>query len=235
MPQSTEPSTVDGFKQAAAEAAVKRLSNGMVVGLGSGTTAEMAISAIGRRVKEGLHIVGVPTSEKIAKIASDLGVWLSTLAEHPRVDVTIDGADEVEIGTLHLIKGGGGNLLREKIVAASSARLVIIADDRKLVAKLGSHWRVPVEVAPFGWEATAERLKRTGAEPILRLGKDGQAYVTDGGHYILDCQYGPIHDPLALQARLDSTVGVMEHGLFLGMASEVVIAGEEGVKVYRRP
>ncbi len=227
------PPAIDGLKREAAEAAVKKLADGMVIGLGSGTTSEIAIDEIGKRVKQGLRIIGVPTSEKVAGLAQNLGIPLSTLAEHPRLDVTIDGADEVEIGTLHLIKGGGGNLLREKIVAASSARFVIIADERKLVMRLGTHWKVPVEVAPFGWQATAERLRETGADPSLRLGKNGEAYVTDGGHYILDCQYGPIQDPVGLTARLDGTVGVMEHGLFLGMANEAVIAAADGVKVYR--
>ncbi len=227
------PSAIDALKREAAESAVKKLADGMVIGLGSGTTSEIAIDEIGKRVKEGLRIIGVPTSERVAGLARNLGIPLSTLAEHPRLDVAIDGADEVEIGTLHLIKGGGGNLLREKIVAASSARFVIIADERKLVTRLGSHWKVPVEVAPFGWQATAERLRQTGAEPALRLRENGEAYVTDGGHYILDCQYGPIRDPVGLTARLDGTVGVMEHGLFLGMANEAVIAGADGVKVYR--
>jgi len=227
------PSTIDGLKREAAEAAVKKLADGMVVGLGSGTTSEIAIDEIGKRVKQGLRIIGVPTSERVAGLAQYLGITLSTLAKHPRLDVTIDGADEVEIGTLHLIKGGGGNLLREKIVAASSERFVIIADERKLVMRLGTHWKVPVEVAPFGWQATAERLRQTGAEPVLRPGENGDAYVTDGGHYILDCQYGPIEDPVGLKTRLDGTVGVMEHGLFLGMANEAIIAGADGVRIYR--
>lgn len=217
------------FKEAAANAAVEQLENGMVVGLGSGTTSELALAAIGRRVQDGLRVVGVPTSEKIAGLARGLSIPLTTLGERPQVDITIDGADEVEIGTLHLIKGGGGNLLREKIVAASSARLVIVADESKVVRHLGTHWSIPVEVIPFGWQATANRLKQTGANPVLRVQADGQPYLTDGGHYILDCAYGPIPSPPQLQTLLDGTVGVVEHGLFIGMASEAVIGGHDGV------
>src|SRR5580692_450027 len=149
-----DPSAVNQFKEAAVRAAVEQLEDGMVVGLGSGTTASLAVSAIGRRVRDGLRIIGIPTSEQTAGLARNLGIVLSTLGEHERIDVTIDGADEVEIGTLHLIKGGGGNLLREKIVAASSARLLIVADEHKLVHRLGSMAKLPVEVVPFGWQAT---------------------------------------------------------------------------------
>jgi ribose 5-phosphate isomerase A len=229
-----DPSAVNRFKEAAAQAAVEQLEDGMVVGLGSGTTATLAVSAIGRRVQEGLRIIGIPTSEQTAGFARSLGIVLSTLAEHARLDLTIDGADEVESGTLDLIKGGGGNLLREKIVAASSARLVIIADERKVVQRLGSRAMVPVEVVPFGWQATANRLSRSGTDPVLRLGAGGESFLTDGRHYIVDCSYGPIADPLALQAQLDCTIGVVEHGLFLGLATEAFIGGTDGVSRLRR-
>ncbi len=229
-----DPLAVKQFKEAAANAAVEQLEDGMVVGLGSGTTAALAVSAIGRRVRKGLRIVGIPTSEQTAALARGLGIVLSTLGDCARVDITIDGADEVEIGTLHLIKGGGGNLLREKIVAASSARLVIVADQGKLVHRLGSQAKVPVEVVPFGWQATVNRLTRSGTDPVLRLGAGGESFLTDGRHYILDCFYGPIADPLALQTQLDGTIGVVEHGLFLGLASEAFIGGLEGVARLRR-
>jgi len=229
-----DPSAVNQFKEAAVHAAVKQLEDGMVVGLGSGTTASLAVSGIGKRVRDGLRIIGIPTSEQTADLARNLGIVLSTLGEHPRIDVTIDGADEVEIGTLRLIKGGGGNLLREKIVAASSARLVIVADETKLVHQLGSKAKLPIEVVPFGWQVTADRLRQSGADPVLRLGADGETFRTDGGHYILDCFYGPIADPLALQAHLDSTIGVIDHGLFLGLASEAFVGGPEGVARLRR-
>jgi ribose 5-phosphate isomerase A len=229
-----DPSVVKQLKEIAAQAAVDQLEDGMVVGLGSGTTAVLAVSAIGKRVQQGLRIIGIPTSEQTAALAQSLGIVLSTLGEHPRVDVTIDGADEVQRGTLHLIKGGGGNLLREKIVAASSARLLIIADERKVVDRLGGQAKVPVEVVPFGWQATAQRLSRSGADPVLRLDAAGQTFVTDGRHYILDCFYGPIADPLALQSQLDGIVGVVEHGLFLGLANEAFIGRPEGVERLHR-
>ena len=230
---TSNPAVLNGFKDAAAHAAVKYLHDGMIVGLGSGTTAALAVEAIGKRVKGGLRIIGVPTSERIAEQARELGIPLATLAEYPKVEITIDGADEVETGTLNLIKGGGGNLLREKIVAVASARLVIIADETKVVPRLGTRSSVPVEVVPFGWGETAQRLAHTGANPALRQ-KDGKPYVTDGGHYILDCVYGAIPYPLDLQAALDATVGVVEHGLFLGMAAEAIIGGPEGVQHLRR-
>jgi ribose 5-phosphate isomerase A len=217
------------YKEIAANAAVEQLEDGLVVGLGSGTTSELALAAIGRRVQTGLRIIGIPTSEKIAGLARAYGIPLSTLAEHDKVDVTIDGADEVELATLNLIKGGGGNLLREKIVASSSGRLLIVVDESKLVRQLGEHWAVPVEVVPFGWQATANRLKTSGADPVLRLDGDGKPYVTDGGHYILSCAYGPISNPLELEAALDGMVGVVDHGLFLGMACEAFVGGPDGV------
>jgi ribose 5-phosphate isomerase A len=224
------------YKEIAANAGAEQLENGMIVGLGSGTTSELALVAIGRRVKQGLSIIGIPTSERIAGLARELGIPLATLAEHPRVDVTIDGADEVQTGTLHLIKGGGGNLLREKIVAVSSARLIIVADESKVVQQLGTRWAVPVEVVPFGWQTTAERLKRRkDTDPVLRLAPGGEPYVTDGGHYILDCFFGPMENPFAVGAHLKETVGVVEHGLFLALASEVFIGGRDGVtRMHRR-
>jgi ribose 5-phosphate isomerase A len=224
----------DRFKEAAAEASAALLEDGMVVGLGSGTTASMAVAAIGRRVAEGLKITGIPTSELTANQARGLNIPLSTLEERPAIDVTIDGADEVENATLHLIKGGGGNLLREKIVAVASARMVVVADESKVVTQLGSRFVIPVEVIPFGWRTTEERLQKAGANPKLRLRPDGQTFISDGGHYILDCAYGPIHDPAALQRELDSIVGVVEHGLFIGIASEALVAGPNGVRTLRR-
>jgi ribose 5-phosphate isomerase A len=202
----------------------------MVVGLGSGTTARLAVDAIGRRVKEGLQIIGIPTSEQTAEQARNLGIELSTLGEHSQIDVTIDGADEVELGTLNLIKGGGGNQLREKIVATASTRLIIAVDESKLVSQLGDRAKVPVEVAQFGWQATARSLAKLKAIPTLRLRSDGAPFITDGGNYILDCAFGPIESADTLQRELDSVVGVLEHGLFIGMASVVLIGTSEGVK-----
>lgn len=224
------PPTQDQLKQLAAAAAAAQLEDGMIVGLGSGSTARMAVAAIGRRVQQGLRIVGIPTSEQTAAQASGLGIVLSTLAEYQQLDVTIDGADEVETGTLDLIKGGGGNQLREKIVANASNRLVIIVDESKIVPQLGTHAKVPVEVAQFGWPATARVLESLKGNPGLRLRAAGQPFITDGGNYILDCAFGPIPSAIDLQRKLDSIVGVVEHGLFIGMTSLVVIGTAQGVQ-----
>jgi ribose 5-phosphate isomerase A len=214
-------------KLAAAEAAAELVEDGMTVGLGSGSTAALAVEAIGRRKP---RIVGVPTSEKTAELARRLGIPLATLAEQPRLDLTIDGADEVEVGTLHLVKGRGGALLREKIVACATARLVIVADESKVVDRLTAAERpIPVEVVPFGWESTADRLRAVGATPVLREG-----FVTDGGHYILDCLWPELGPAADLAQRLDGIVGVVEHGLFIGMASEAAIGGPDGVRWLRK-
>jgi ribose 5-phosphate isomerase A len=233
MSAGTNPgrqSNTDERKQAAANAAAAELQDGMIVGLGSGSTARLAVAAIGLRVKQGLRIIGIPTSEQTAEEAAGLGIPLSTLGEHSQIDVTIDGADEVELDTLNLIKGGGGNHLREKIVATATSRLVIAVDDSKLVSHLGDRARVPVEVAQFGWQATAKRLVNLNAVPTLRPRSDGGPFVTDGGNYILDCAFRRIESPMSLQRELDGVAGVIEHGLFLGMVSLVVVASAEGVK-----
>jgi ribose 5-phosphate isomerase A len=218
------------LKHLAADAAAAQLNDGMIVGLGSGSTARMAVAAIGRRVQKGLRIVGIPTSEQTAEQSKELGIPLSTLGEYPEIDVTIDGADEVELGTLNLIKGGGGNQLREKIVAIAGPRMVVIVDETKMVNQLGTHFKVPVEVVQFGWQATAGNLAKLKANPGLRLTADGKPFVTDGGNYILDCAFGPIADAPELERELNSVVGVVEHGLFIGMATEILIGSHDGVK-----
>ncbi len=225
------PNSVDELKKAAATWAAAQLKDGMIVGLGSGSTATLVVAAIGQRVKDGLRIVGVSTSEKTTQQALGLGIPLATLAERPELDLTIDGADEVELGTLYLIKGGGGNLLREKIVAASGKRLLIVVDQHKLVDRLGRHWAVPVEVVQFGWQSTALRLAALGSKPVARKDAEGKMFVTDGGNYILDCAFGPIASASELQAGLDATVGVVEHGLFIGLASQVVVGEPSGVRL----
>jgi ribose 5-phosphate isomerase A len=213
----------DNDKAAAAELAVEELRDGMIVGLGTGSTATFAVQAIGRRVREGLRITGIATSERTEALARELGIPLTNLGEDTVIDVTIDGADEVERQSLALIKGHGGALLREKIVASVSRRLVIVIDPSKWVDRLGTRFPVPVEVVPFGWPTTAARLRRLGATPELR--RDAvEPYVTDGGHYILDCRFPGIPDPAALAHELDGVVGVVEHGLFVGLASRVVEA-----------
>jgi len=219
------------LKQAAAESAVALVEDGMILGLGTGSTAKLAVDALGRRVAGGLRVIGIPTSEFTGQQARSLGIPISTLDEHPAIDLTIDGADEVEIGTLNLIKGRGGALLREKIVASAGKRLVIIVDESKLVQQLGSQFALPVELVPFGWPAAARRLEALGAKVALRSGADRKPFVTDGGHYIVDCAFGPIAAPVQLEHELNDIVGVVEHGLFLKMTSQVIVAGRDGVKV----
>ena len=227
-------SELDHLKRAAAQTAVALINNGMIVGLGTGSTASFAVSIIAQRVSDGLNIIGIPTSEKIEQLARSMGIPVSTLAEHDHIDVAIDGADEVEIGTLNLIKGRGGALLREKIVATAADHLVIVVDDSKLVDCLGIRNPVPLEVVPFGWQATAKRLRSLGASLTLRLGPDGQPFISDGGHYILDCAFGAIEYPVHLQQQLDRTVGVVESGLFLGLTSQVIVGSRKGVSVLHR-
>ena len=221
--------TQDELKRAAAEAAVAMVADGMVVGLGTGSTAAFAIDGLIRRVREGLKIVGIPTSERSAEQARAGGIRLTDFDAHTRVDITIDGADEIARGSLDLIKGLGGALLREKIVAAATDRLVIIADERKLVDKLGGTSRLPVEIVPFGWQTTMARVAALGCEPVLRRAADGSAYRTDGGNLILDCATGLIADPAALERALSETIGVIESGLFIGLARVALVATADKV------
>ncbi|HKA91197.1 MAG TPA: ribose-5-phosphate isomerase RpiA [Haliangiales bacterium] len=216
-------SDLDAALADAAERAVADLADGMVVGLGTGSAATAAVRAIGRRVREGLRIAGVPTSARTEALARELGIPLAALGEDTLLDVAIDGADEVERAGLALLKGRGGALLREKLVASASRRLVILIDPSKWVDCLGSRHPVPVEVVPFGWPATAARLRRLGATPELRL-EEGEPFVTDGGHHILDCRFPPIADPAALAREIDAVVGVVEHGLFVGFSPRVIEA-----------
>jgi len=221
----------DRLKRAAALRAIEYVEDGMVVGLGTGSTATFVVAGLGARVADGLKIVGIPTSERTATQARGLGIPLATFAEHQRIDLTIDGADEVERGSLNLIKGLGGALLREKIVAAASDRLVIVVDHDKLVGKLGDHTPVPVEVTQFGWQATQSRLIQLGAEPALRHAGEDHLFITDGGNYILDCRFARIDDPKALELGIAKIVGVVESGLFVGRSSAVIVASAGGVEV----
>jgi ribose 5-phosphate isomerase A len=230
----SELSQQDQLKTAAAEAAAAQLQDGMIVGLGTGSTAAFAIDAIGKRVAQGLRIIGVPTSERTSEQATALKIPLASVAEHEWIDVTIDGADEVELGTLNLIKGRGGALLREKIVASSTKKLIIIVDESKLVTRLGSHDPIPVEVVSFGWETTERRLRRIGGNPVLRRANDGAIFVTDGGHYILDCKFGALPESADTEQRLNNTVGVVEHGMFLGMTGMVIVGGAGGIRILER-
>jgi ribose 5-phosphate isomerase A len=219
----------DARKREAAMAAVAMVEDGMVVGLGTGSTAAFAIDGLIERVRGGLRIVGIPTSERSAKQARDGGIALTDFAHHTRLDLTIDGADEIDRASLNLIKGLGGALLREKIVASASARLVIVADEPKLVSRLGGTVPVPVEIVAFGWETTAARLTALGARPVLRKVPDGAAFRTDGGNLILDCQFGLIADAARLERDLSTTIGVVESGLFIGMATTALVATPGGI------
>jgi ribose 5-phosphate isomerase A len=220
----------DGLKRAAAERAVEFVEDGMVLGLGTGTTAAFVVQALARRVARSLSVVAVPTSEHTAETARSLGITLATLGEHRRIDLAIDGADEVERGSLDLIKGHGGALLREKIVAAASNRFIVVVDDEKLVDRLGERVAVPVEVVQFGWQATAAALATLGTRPELRQ-TDGRAFVTDGGNFILDCPFGAVADARQLERLINMTVGVVENGLFVGRSTAVVVASAGRVEI----
>lgn len=228
-------SDVDRFKRLAAERAVESIQPGMVVGLGSGSTAAWVVRRLAALRGEGrlTDVVGVPTSVGTETLARSLGVPLSTLEEHPVLDLTLDGADEVD-PELRLIKGGGGALLREKIVAQASRRVLIVVDAAKLSPRLGTRWPVPVEVLPFGWRSQALFLEGLGARVTRREAKDGVPYQTDQGNFVLDCAFGPLEHPEALAARLESRAGIVGHGLFIGLTSALVVAGPEGVE-HRHP
>jgi ribose 5-phosphate isomerase A len=227
-------SDIQELKRAAAVRAVEYVKDGMRVGLGTGSTATLAVQALGERVRQGLKVVGVPTSERTALLARQLGIPLTTLEEYPNLDLTIDGADEVDPQTLNVIKGLGGALLREKIVALASKLELLVVDESKLVQKLGEHTPVPVEVVQFGWTRTCDALTSLGCDPQRRITQDGEPYITDSGNYLLDCRFAPIDDAAALTREIKSITGVVEHGLFVGIACRVVVAGEGGVRVIDR-
>lgn len=223
------------YKQQAALKALEYVKPGMKLGLGTGSTAAKFVDLLGEKVKAGLDVVCVPTSEATAAQARALGIKLTTLDEEPILDLTVDGADEVD-GDLRLIKGGGGALLREKIVAVSSDRLIVIADSSKRVATLGA-FAVPVEVVRFGLASTTRMIEALTSDigcegPItLRMGKDGQPFITDSGHVILDCAFGSLPDPEALDDVLRQIPGVVESGLFIGICDTAIIAGPDGIEV----
>jgi ribose 5-phosphate isomerase A len=230
--------SADDMKKRAAAVAVEAVAHGMRLGLGTGSTAAHFVDLLGARVRNGLSVVGVPTSERTRAQAQALGIPLTTLDETPELDLTVDGADEFD-ERLRLVKGGGGALLREKIVAAASRRMVVIADASKQVGVLGA-FPLPVEIDPFGARSTQRHIERVAGDLglsgriSLRLRPDGHAFVTDGGHLVLDCAFGAIHDPEALAARLVAIPGVVEHGLFIGFATAVVVAGPDGVATLGR-
>ena len=229
---------IEELKRQAAARALEWVRPGMRLGLGTGSTAKHFVDLLAERVRAGLDVIGVPTSEATRAQAERLGVPLTTLDETPALDLTVDGADEIA-PDLSLIKGGGGALLREKIVAAASSRMIVIADEAKWVPRLG-RFRLPVEVVPFGLASTQRAVEAAAAacgapgSATLRQGRDGHAFVTDGGHWILDAAPGQIADPKSLANRLNAIPGVVEHGLFIGLAQAAILAGPAGVRVVER-
>jgi ribose 5-phosphate isomerase A len=219
------------LKQQAARRAVEFIEPGMVVGLGHGSTALFAVRRIAELLNAGKlsEVLGVPCSLKTEEEALRLGIPLTSLDEHPIIDMTIDGADEVD-PNLDLIKGGGGALLREKIVAQASLREIIVVDESKLSPALGTHWPVPVEVIPFGWRSQISFLESLGARVSVRQTCDGRRSVTDQGNLILDCNFGPLPQPTQVARELSQRTGIVEHGLFLGLTTDVIVAGKNGVR-----
>ncbi len=225
---------VVSFKQAAAEHAVDFVTSGMIVGLGVGSTAIFAVRRLAVLLEAGTltDILGIPCANAVAEEAQRLGIPVTTLNDHPVIDLTIDGADEAARRGrgFDLIKGGGGALLKEKIVAQSSRREVIVIDEGKLSPQIGLHWPVPVEVIPFGWRAQAAYIEALGARVVLRPNKEQAPYQTDQGNYILDCHFGPISRPGELAAQLSARAGIVEHGLFVGLATDIIVAGLRGIR-----
>jgi ribose 5-phosphate isomerase A len=229
---------IDDLKRQAAARALEEVRSGMRLGLGTGSTARHFVELLGERVRRGLDVVGVPTSEATRADAARCGIPLGTLDDIDRLDLTVDGADEID-PALDLIKGGGGALLREKIVAAASDRMIVIADDSKWVEVLGM-FPLPVEVVPFGAGATRRAMAKAFAESgvsgqmVIRRGGDGHVFVTDGGHWIVDAHLGRIQDASRLAGLLSAIPGVVEHGLFVGLARTAILAGAQGIRVIDR-
>ena len=230
--------TMDELKRQAAARALEEVRDGMKLGLGTGSTAKHFVELLGERVRTGLRVVGIPTSEATRGDAERCGIALTTLDEVDRLDLTVDGADECD-SALNLIKGGGGALLREKIVAAASDRMIVIADDSKWVDALG-RFPLPVEVIPFGMAATRHALAKAFAqagvsgEMAVRKARNGHVFVTDGGHWIIDAHLGRIGNAPQLAGLLNAIPGVVEHGLFIGLADTAVLAGATGIRVVER-
>ncbi len=221
----------EALKQMAGEYAVRFVESGMVVGLGHGSTAIFAHRKLAALLASGelRDVVGVPCSSQVERQAQSLGIPLTTLDANPLIDITIDGADEVD-PACNVIKGGGGALLREKIVAQATLREIMVVDASKLSDKLGMQWEVPVEVVQFGWQAQVSYLRSLGAEVTVRCEPDGSHRVTDQGNLILDCAWGPLEDAWELDATLNRRAGIVEHGLFLGLVTDVIVAGPDGVE-----
>jgi ribose 5-phosphate isomerase A len=220
--------SADNEKELAGRAAAKLVNEGDIVGLGTGSTAYFAVIALGERVKAGLRITGIPTSNATAELARKVGIPLTTLDQHPAIDIDIDGADEID-PHLNLIKGGGGALLREKVIAAASKKFIVVADSAKIVPMLGK-FPLPVEIIAFARAVVEPKIARLGASIKMRTRPDGSPYLTDNGNPILDCSFGKIEDPSALARALTNIPGVVEHGLFIGLASKALVGKENSVE-----
>ncbi len=225
----------DQLKKQAALGAIDMIRSGMVVGLGTGSTVRFALEGLGQKLKSGqlTNIVGIPSSIQTENLAKELGIPLTSYEKHEEVNLTVDGADEVD-PQLNLIKGGGGALLREKILAQASRRNIIMVDESKLSVQLGTLFSVPVEVLSLAWTLEAKYIESLGAKVDLRKSSDGNPYTSDQGNFILDCRFGPIPDPEKLADQLSRRAAVMEHGLFLGLATDVIVAGKDGVRHLKR-
>jgi ribose 5-phosphate isomerase A len=222
-----------GQKRAAAARAVAEVEDGMALGLGSGSTAAFAVEALAARNAKGLRVAVIASSGMTDALARQLGVPLTSFAEHRRIDVTIDGGDRVERDTLNLVKGPGGALLGEKIVASASDRMIVVVDETELVDRLGRSTPLPVETVSFGWQTTLDRLSAISCEQRLRMPGD-KPFTTDGGNYIIDCSIAEIPQPAVLEARLSAVIGVVESGLFIGLASKIIVGRPTGVEVIDR-
>ena len=219
------------FKKQAAFKAVEQVASGMVVGLGTGSTAKYAVERIGELYQKGelKDIMGIPSSVQTEKLAISVGIPLTTFDDHQVIDINIDGADEVD-PQLNLIKGGGGALLREKVIAQASRRNVIIVDESKISDQLGTHWALPVEVVPFAGPSETRFLEELGAEVSIRERDDGSLFKTDQNNLILDADFGPMDDPASLAEQLDNRAGIAGQGLFIGLTSKVIVAGKDGIR-----
>jgi len=227
--------TIDQQKQEAAYRAVEFIQSGMTIGLGTGSTVKFALERIAELLKSGQlkNILGIPSSIQTEHLAASLSIQLATFEEHRVIDLTIDGADEVD-PNLDLIKGGGGALLREKILAQASRRNIIIVHEGKLSRQLGASWPLPLEVLPFAMPVITEYVQALGVQATLRKRKDGEIFLTDQNNWVIDAHFGPIEDPAQLGNLLKQRAGIVEHGLFLGLATDVVVAGKDGIRILQR-
>ncbi len=223
----------EDLKKQAGERAVGYIEDGMTIGLGTGSTVEYSLKKIGKLVRDGLKIKGIPTSIRTQRIAKKEKIPLTTLEENPVIDITIDGADEVD-SDLNLIKGGGGALVREKIIAFNSKKVIIVIDDSKIVKALGIDFPLPVEVVKFGWTSTKKTLEEIGCNVELRRVMENEPYITDNSNYILDCEFERILEPEQLEIDINNIPGVVDNGLFIGLVDEVIVGGKQGISTLNK-